>query len=251
MNNCKICQRRTWDESIFCYDCRQDIDIMNKVYIDVDKVWSGVLWLEISKEPKTIHEIRFCQFLNSSSQYYYSDIHKVFANDILNSCDKEQYKNDMIVTWRGREYDLPEICKILYPDRLESYSNILQNIMKTRDRDLKDICIKRGIEIKGGDKQLGSIWKSGLWATVDRLVYNGYSFPNRELDKKYKWARHFNENAFYEAPTSLKIGNTKEFTDNHRFKWKNEADVRALPLLEEALELLFERRVEDDKYRSG
>ena len=225
--------------------------MLNKIYIDIDSEIMGMLCLEVNTEKREWKEKYFYQ----SNMYYDSKLSRILYSDVLNPRDPT-----LIVTFNGRKHDLGsrfntflEQCRIL-----TEHSHKYKSKMLNRDRDLIDLCLKRGINIKsenkdnGKEKVIGEIWESGLWSTTDRLIGYFESKENggadRKLEEKYRRARQNYYIAFTEAPTLWDYDIKRGYTDKNRYKWKNEADVRALPLLEESLELLYVPRTEEDKY---
>lgn len=219
--------------------------MINKIYLDIDKEIVGILSLDIDKEKREWRENYFFQ----SEMFYNADLWRKLFDDIIKPC-----KQNLVVTFNGRAYDFGYRLATFFEQVHIIMDDTLISDLLNRDRDLIDICQKRCINIeKGKERKMGEIWESGLWSTVDRLIGYFESKENggadRKLEGKYRRSRQNYHIAFSEAPTLWKCDINRKYTDRNRYKWKNEADVRALPLLEEALGLLYEPRIEEDNYR--
>lgn len=215
------------------------------MYIDFDQDFTGMLLLEIDKQNRCYKEIFFKQCNNANT----SELRDILYNNIVSlDCDC----NNMIVGFNCRTYDLRNRLPSLLESACISTDNINDisiNINK-RVRDLMDICIKRNISVKGDNKKEGVPWMTGLFTVVDNMI--GYFDGNadKELEKKYRKALDRFRVSFWEAPTLWNADIKKEYTGKNMHKLKNEADVRALPLLEDALGFLYSERMEDDDYKN-
>lgn len=222
------------------------MDMLNKIYLDIDTEIVGMLSLDIDKEKREWHENYFYQ----SEMFCNTELWRKLCDDIIKPC-----KPNLVVTFNGRAYDFGDRLATFFEQVHIIMDDVLISDLLNRDRDLIDICKKRCINIKSDKKEkiMGDIWESGLWSTVDRSIGYFESKENggadRKLEEKYRRARQNYHIAFSEAPTLWSYDINRKYTDRNRYKWKNEADVRALPLLEEALGLLYELRIDEDNYR--
>lgn len=140
-------------------------------------------------------------------------------------------ENIMLVTFNGRNFDFPIIME---NGKTKDCGNIKEEIMNnvlSKDRDLIDICLKRGISIKGGlpnlieSLKIDNPYNKEMDDAMEALMNNGYNMKLRETDE--------NE---YNYLLQL-VGE------------KNKADIKLLPKIEEKLGILYLPRNDEDKYK--
>ena len=105
-----------------------------------------MLLLEIDKQNKCYKEIFFKQCDN----IHISDLRDTLYNNVVSlDC------NNMVIGFNCRSYDLGTRLPTLLDSACISIDNIVDitNNIKTRNRDLMDICVKRGISIKSDSNE--------------------------------------------------------------------------------------------------
>jgi hypothetical protein len=184
----------------------------------------GVLKLRLDTENKTIEEIFFKQKFSP----YVHQFAKELIMDVSSGCRifKDYSDKDMVVTWNGRDFDLPIILNnINFPEKYREH--YIKSICR-KDRDLLDLCILRGINVKGGLQEVTRRFK----IKHDLGNKNIPSYSNKDLNFLTEMNKSSNNYNHY-----MKLA-----------KHRNEFDVRILPLLEERLGYLFESRSCFDNY---
>jgi len=193
----------------------------------------GVLKLRLDTEKRTKEEILFKQMFSPYVHQFTKDLitdiscdnNKEGCKDILKAF-REYRDADLLVTWNGRDFDLPIILNnINFPKEYKQYC--LDCIYK-KDRDLLDLCILMEINVKGG-----------LQEVVKRLNID------HDLGDKNSPVYGDNDVCFL---TDFDVGTNKYNNYIKLAKHRNEFDVRMLPLLEERLGFLYEPRSFVDRY---
>lgn len=213
---------------------------IEKLYYDMDDKVSGLLKLEIDTERKTCQEIFYKQY-HREGYWSKADV----LSEILDLPD-----NGMIVTYNGRNWDL---SYMIYRMKICDNDYIRKKIV-LNDRDLMDTCLTRRMPIKGGLNKLTedlNIYTMPIEISKDMSVENKikFDFDKQLLSSYRKCLEKFRKNHM-ECET---IGPTAwSFTEYHTNKVKkpwNELGIRALPLVEEYLGLLYQQRIDEDRYR--
>ena len=193
----------------------------------------GVLELSLDTEKKTKEEVFFKQIFSPYVHKFAKDLiidlsydsNKKRCEDILRTFG--EYRDiDLVVTWNGRDFDLPIIVNNM--NFSKEYEQYYLGRINNKDRDLLDLCILRDINVKGGLREVVRRLKiDGCLGDKNIPVYNendicfltDFDVDTNKYNNYIKLARH-----------------------------KNEFDVRALPVLEEKLGFLYEPRSFIDKY---
>lgn len=185
----------------------------------------GVLKLRLDTEKRTKEEIFFKQTFSPYVDKFVKDLIKDISCDILKKFREYQHE-DLIVTWNGRDFDLPIIINNINISK--EYREYYLDCIGRKDRDLLDICILRDIDVKGG-----------LQEVIKRLKI-GHNLGNKFFPKYDEDEERF--------LTDLDVGVNKYNNYIKLAKHRNEFDVRMLPLLEEKLGYLYEPRSYFDKF---
>lgn len=209
----------------------------------------GILKTEVDVDNKIVKELSF-------EQIEFPNIWGLVNGGVLDINDDEE----LLVTWNGRQFDIPILINHII---MEKGNDIGINKMKQLlniDRDLIDICLKRGIPIKGG--LLSVCKRCGIelqdldcfdeYSKIDpkkgRETYQILYFSKINLEKDDRtiednrndpeWKKEFDE-----------ITKTDEYREYAKIpRIKNEVDIRVLPLLEDKLGLLYNARIDEDLY---
>ncbi len=202
----------------------QGDDVIENIYKDIEN-WNikdygiiSMLKLEVDTQKRTTEEISFKQVLGPMYKKF-----KCSINDYrkYTSCILKEFKYvDLIITFNGRDFDIPIILNNLnIPDKNKEHHI---RYFAVRDRDLLDLCILKNITVKGGLKKI-----------AERLNI-GYNLTDSSI-----------ENVNYDDFDQY-IGKYNSCLIER--KRRNESDIKVLPLLEEKLGFLYEPRSFIDKY---
>jgi predicted PolB exonuclease-like 3'-5' exonuclease len=185
----------------------------------------GVLKLRLDAEKRTKEEIFFKQTFSPYVNKFAKDLIKDVSCDIIKEF-REYQDEDLVVTWNGRDFDLPIIINNISISK--EYREYYLDCISKKDRDLLDVCILREIDVKGG-----------LQEVIKRLKI-GHNLGNKFFPKYDEGEERF--------LTDLYVGANKYNNYVKLAKHRNEFDVRMLPLLEEKLGYLYEPRSYFDKF---
>lgn len=211
---------------------------IEKLYYDMDDKVSGLLKLEIDTERKSYNEIFYKQY-HREGYWSKADV----LSEILDLPD-----NGMIVTYNGRNWDL---SYMIYRMKICDNDYIRKKIV-SNDRDLMDTCLTRKMSIKGGlNKLIEDIGISIPLPGEEILVENKIKFDfDKQLLSNYIYCIEKLRKNHMECET---IGpaawSSTEYHTNKVKKPRNELGIRALPLVEEYLGLLYQQRIDEDRYR--
>lgn len=205
----------------------QGDEYIDNIYQDIEN-WNikdcgiiNMLKLEIDTQKRTTEEILFKQILGPMYKKFKCSIadYRKYTSCIL----RELKDIDMIVTFNGRDFDIPIIINNLnISDNNKEYHI---KYFTSIDRDLLDICIMKDIPIKGGLKEI-----------IRRLKID-YDSVMR-YDRYDRHDRHDIYDRYISMYNSYLLAR----------KRRNESDIRVLPLLEEKLGFLYEARSFVDRY---
>ncbi len=203
----------------------QGDDAVENIYKDIEN-WNikdcgiiSMLKLEIDIEKRTKEEILFKQILGPMYKKFKCSIvdYRKYTACIL----KELKDIDLVVTFNGRDFDIPIIINNLnFSDKNKEYQI---RYFAERDRDLLDLCILKNIHVKGGLKKI-----------IERLNIH-YNLENSS-EEDVNFCHNFDQNI------------SKYNSCLIERKRRNESDIKVLPLLEEKLGFLYEPRSYIDKY---
>ncbi len=200
----------------------EGFDTRENIYRDIEN-WNlkdagiiSMLKLEIDIEKRTKNEILFKQILGPMYKKFKCSIadYRIYTSCIL----KELKDVDLIVTFNGRDFDIPIIINNLnIPDK---YKVRHLRYFTNRDRDLLDLCLLKKIPVKGGLKNIAGRLNIDINFTGEEICYLGALDP---YVSKY---------------------NSCLITRKRR----SQNDIKVLPLLEEKLGFLYEPRTFVDKF---
>lgn len=199
----------------------------------------GVLGLGIDTSRNTWKELIFRQYVHCPRLG-----RTIGDNDRNELFDLMLERADMILTYNGRSFDIPVIIENFVPESIQTL--IFNKIMgkdSGKDRDLMDVCISRkGMWIIGG----------GLPGTIKKLKVD-YNMKKMKINDKEIYlynidiAKSCNDVFFDDDRGDFRGGGGGE-DELSNILAKNENDIRALPLLEQALGLFWSQRGAVDKY---
>jgi hypothetical protein len=208
----------------------------------------GILKIDVDTESKTYKEVSF-------DQIEFPNIWGLANGGLLDIGNDE-----LLITWNGRQFDIPILINHIV---MEKGNDVGMNKMKqilSRDRDLIDICLKRGIGIKGGllpvcrrcGVELQDLDCFNEYCEIEpekgKEAYQILYFSKINLEKDDRtiednrndpeWKKEFDE-----------LTKTTEYREYAKIpRIKNEVDVRILPLFEDKLGLLYNARIDEDLY---
>lgn len=226
----------------------QGNEYIDNIYQDIEN-WNikdcgiiNMLKLEVDTQKRTTEEISFKQILGPMYKKFKCSIvdYRKYTSCILG----ELRDIDMVVTFNGRDFDIPIIINNLnISDKNREYHI---KYFTNRDRDLLDICIIKDIPIKGGLKEIVRRLKIDYDIIVRRENRRENRKDDIEENRKDNRKDDIEENMCFLDDFDRYIGiyNSRLIARKRR----NESDIRVLPLLEEKLGFLYEPRSFVDKY---
>ena len=247
------------------------MNMIKKTYVDIEIAYRGklggkdyfrdyknfffalggiisILKKEIDIDNKIIKELSF-------DQIEFPNIWNLVNGGLLDIGNDE-----LLITWNGRNFNIPILINHIIMEKGDDIGMDKTKQLSNRDRDLIDICLKRGLTIKGGLMSVCN--RCGI--DLQNLDYFNkmYDIEPGEGKEAYQ-TMYFSTINFEDDDGTIEENrddpNWKEKFDKctktatyRRYaeiaRTKSEAEVRVLPLLEEKLGLLYNTRVDEDSY---
>lgn len=146
---------------------------------------------------------------------------------------------DMLVTFNGRGFDIPVIVENFIDEsvKIDAMKMIIGDTGK--DRDLMDICIsKKGMWLIGGGLK-GVAKKLNVGYSMEKMNINGEEIDLNNINIVDCCNKVFIDEDGDELELKLEL---------NKILAKNENDIRVLPLVEQSLGLLSNKRMIVDNY---